>query len=279
VDHVVIVGLGRVGSHIATVLERLDIPHLVMELDAQQAAAFDERGIPTLFGDAANSEVLKHAGLDRARALVVALPDEAATEVVVAAARDLAPDLPIIARAATQSGVQRLHELGAAHVIHPELEGGLEVVRHTLLALGYPASQVQPYTDAVRRDQYDLAISTGEEHQVLDQLRNTVRGLEIAWRRLDADSPLVARTLAEANPRARTGASVIAVIRAQQVLPNPKSGTRFQAGDLIGLLGDSLQIAAFDQLFPSRVHVVPNTEQDQDADGTGAVLKQQGASE
>jgi len=131
----------------------------------------------------------------------------------------------------------------------------------------------------VRRDQYDLAISTGEEHQVLDQLRNTVRDMGIAWRRLDADSPLADLTLAEANLRDHTGASVIAVIRAQQVLPNPKSGTHFQEGDLIGLLGDSTQIAAFDQLFPSRMHAVPNTEQRQDADGTCAALKQQAASE
>ena len=66
--------------------------------------------------------------------LVVTLPDEAATEIVVAGARERAPDLPIIARAATRSGVHNLVELGAQDVIHPELEGGLEVVRHTLLA-------------------------------------------------------------------------------------------------------------------------------------------------
>lgn len=55
-------------------------------------------------------------------------------------------------------------------MIHPELEGGLELVRHTLLTLGFSASQVQPYTDAMRRDQYDLALSTLEERQVLDHL-------------------------------------------------------------------------------------------------------------
>lgn len=248
-DHVVVVGPGRVGSHIVTVLERLAIPHLVIEIDAQRAAAHAQQGTPTLLGDAANSDILTHAHLDRARALVITLPDETATEVIVAMARRLAPQLPIIARAATQAGVEHLYELGASDVIHPELEGGLEVVRHTLLALGFPASQVQPYTDAVRRDHYDLNISTLQEHQVLEQLRNTVRNMEIVWRRLDATSPIVGQTLAEANLRARTGASVIAIIRNQQVLPNPKSSTRFEAGDLVGLLGDSAQIAALDQVL------------------------------
>jgi CPA2 family monovalent cation:H+ antiporter-2 len=134
-------------------------------------------------------------------------------------------------------------------VIHPELEGGLEVVRHTLIALGYPASQVQSYTDAVRRDQYNTTISTTEEHQLLDQLIETVRGMEIAWRQVMHGSLLVGRTLAEVDLRARTGASIIAIIRQRQVLANPKSVTKFAVGDIIGLIGDVAQVAAAEHLI------------------------------
>ena len=102
-------------------------------------------GVPTLFGDAANSEVLTHAVLEQARTLVVTIPDEAAAELIVAAARDQAPNLPIIVRAATESGIKRLATLGANQVVHPELEGGLQIVRRTLLQLGFPLSKVQDY--------------------------------------------------------------------------------------------------------------------------------------
>jgi CPA2 family monovalent cation:H+ antiporter-2 len=247
--HVVVVGYGRVGQHIVNVLERLGVPRLVIEIDSGRAAEFNARGIPTLFGDAANSDVLIHAGLERARALVVTLPDETATEMVVAAARKIAPNLPIIARAATTKGVGRLLNLGAHDVIHPELEGGLEVMRHTLLCLGYPATQVQGYTDAVRRDEYDTTVSSDAEHQALDQMVRAARGIEIAWRLVSEQSPIVGQTLAEANIRARTGASVIALIRNQQLIANPKSSTVFQAGDLLGLIGDREQIAAAEQLL------------------------------
>jgi CPA2 family monovalent cation:H+ antiporter-2 len=247
--HVVVVGYGRVGQHIVNVLERLGVPRLVIEIDSGRAAEFNARGIPTLFGDAANSDVLIHAGLERARALVVTLPDETATEMVVAAARKIAPNLPIIARAATTKGVGRLLNLGAHVVIHPELEGGLEVMRHTLLCLGYPATQVQGYTDAVRRDEYDTTVSSDAEHQALDQMVRAARGIEIAWRLVSEQSPIVGQTLAEANIRARTGASVIALIRNQQLIANPKSSTVFQAGDLLGLIGDREQIAAAEQLL------------------------------
>lgn len=256
-DHVVIVGYGRVGQHIVTVLGHLNIPQLVVELDAGHVAEFEQQGIPTLFGDAANSEVLTHTGLERARALVVTVPDEAAAEIIVASAHEIAPQLPIIARAATQSGVGRLTRLGARDVIHPELEGGLEVLRHTLLALGYPMLEVQQYADAVRRDQYDPAVSTHEEHRVLDRLLNTVRGMEIAWVLLDSASPLVGQTLAEADIRAKTDMSVVAILRNQQVIANPKSATILHAGDIVGLIGETARIKEAQRLLsPESIQVV-----------------------
>jgi CPA2 family monovalent cation:H+ antiporter-2 len=237
-DHVVVVGYGRVGEHIVTVLGHLGVDRLVVEMDGGNAAEFEQQGIPTLFGDAANSDVMTHTGLERARALVVTVPDETAAEIIVASAREIAPQLPIIARAATTSGVARLAGLGARDVIHPELEGGLEVLRHTLLALGYPLLEVQQYADAVRRDQYDPAISTHQENWVLDRLLRSVRGMDIAWVLLDSSSPLAGKTLAEANIRARTEASVIAILRDQQVMANPKSGLVLQVGDVLGLIGE-----------------------------------------
>jgi CPA2 family monovalent cation:H+ antiporter-2 len=248
-DHVTIVGYGRVGQHIVKVLERLGVPRLVVEMDAPRASEFEQQGVPTLFGDAANSEVLSHAGLERARALVVTVPDEAAAEIIVASARQIAPDLPIIARAASPSGTKSLAELGANDVIYPELEGGLEVLRHTLLALDYPMLEVQRYTDAVRRDQYDTAISTPEERRVLDQLLRSARGMEIAWIPLSGSSSLVNRTLADANVRARTEASIIAILRDRHIIANPKSATVFQTGDIVGLMGDVTQIARARELL------------------------------
>jgi len=168
--HVVVVGCGRVGGHIVDVLGSVQIPRLVIESDADRLEELHRRKVPVLFGDAANSDILKVARLATARALVVTIPDEAAAALVVAGATALAPDLPIIARASTQSGVKHLSGLGARDVIHPELEGGLEIVRHTLLRLDFPLREIQKYTDVVRRESYDVAIQTPEEHRALHSL-------------------------------------------------------------------------------------------------------------
>jgi CPA2 family monovalent cation:H+ antiporter-2 len=247
--HVVIVGYGRVGHHIVSLLGEMAIPHLVVEADSHRIEELDRQGVPNLYGDAANSEVLTHAGLSHARALVVAGPDEDASALVVTAARDLAPDLPIIARATSADGTKRLTELGAQDVIHPELEGGLEIVRHTLLQLGFPLQEIYRYTDAVRRDHYDLQLNTEEEHRLLHDLVDAVSTIEIRWFRLPDGNPLIGQTLAEANLRAQTGASVIAILRNSHLIANPKSMTVFQTGDRVGLVGDKEEIEAAERLL------------------------------
>ena len=247
--HVVIVGYGRVGRHIANLLSLLEIPNLVVDSDAERVQELDGRGMPVLFGDASNSEVLKHVGLAHARALIVAGPDEATSALVVASARDLAPDLPIIARATTEEGITQLANLGAQHVIHPELEGGLEIVRHTLLQLGLSPQEIHRYMDAVREDHYDFHVDSEDEHRLLHELLHVVKSIEIMWFRLSSGNALVGQTLAEANLRARTGASVVAILRAGEVMANPKSSTTFQAEDRIGLIGEKEQFEAAEQLF------------------------------
>ncbi len=110
--HVVVVGYGRVGTHIVDVLGELQIPYLVIDFRIERIERLAKKGVPTLLGDTANSDMLSHAALERAKLLVVTLPEEAATELTVAAAKDIAPQIPIIARAATRAGVKRLSGLG-----------------------------------------------------------------------------------------------------------------------------------------------------------------------
>jgi CPA2 family monovalent cation:H+ antiporter-2 len=248
-DHVVIVGYGRVGHHIVNLLGQMQIPHLVIDADAERIDELNRRGVPSLYGDAANSEVLTHAGLKRARALVVAGPDESSSELVVAAARDISPKLPIVARASTIDGIDRLAELGAQDVIHPELEGGLEIVRHALLQLNFPLHEIMHYIDAVRRDHYDTQLNTEEEHRLLHELINASGNIEVIWFSLDAGSPLVGRTLQEVNLRTLTGASVVAIMRNRQLIANPKSLTTFEAEDRVGFIGNKEQIEAVERLL------------------------------
>lgn len=249
VRHVVIVGYGRVGRHMVDVLEKLEIPMLVIETDSERIIRLNQRNIPTLYGDASNSEVIDHAHLERASVLVVTIPNQTSAEMVVTAARDLNPNLPIIARATAEDGIDRLAQLGAQDVIHPEREGGLEIVRHALLKLDFPVQEIIRYMDAVRRDHYDTQLNTEEEHRLLSDLLHASGNIEVTWMRLEGGNPIIGQTLAGANLRVRTGASVVAIMRGRELMANPKSSTIFEEGDRIGFIGDSEQVREVEKLF------------------------------
>ncbi len=250
-EHVVIVGYGRVGRHIINLLNEMKISSLVIDSDAERIEELSRRQVPNLYGDASNSEVLTHAHLKHARALVVTGPNEDANGLMIAAARQIAPELPIIARASTEEGITHLADLGASDVIHPELEGGLEIVRHTLMKLNFPLQEIIRYTDAVRHDHYNMQVDTEEEHRLLHDLIHASGHLDVTWVRSISNNELIGKTLAEANIRARTGASIVAIVRNHKLIPNPKSQTIFEADDHIGLIGETEQIQAAEKLLTS----------------------------
>ena len=241
-DHVVVIGFGRVGQHIVNVLVELGIPLIVVDSDLERVEKLMERNIPALYGDAGTSEVIFHAHLTTARLLVVTTPEEAATDIIVSDARSVAPDLHIVARGASDVGVSQLYELGANYVIHPELEGGLQILRRTLLELGYSLRKVQQYTDAVRSDQYDSAINTKEERHYLTELLIASDNIGLSWLSLHDDSELIGKTLVDAKLRELTGASVVAILRSGKLIGNPPARTVLKKGDVIGLIGSDEDI-------------------------------------
>jgi len=149
-DHVVIVGCGRVGRHVAEVLGQMGTLRLVVESDPNRLEKLRDLGVPVLYGDAANSEILQHAELQHARAVVITVPDDTAAQMIVDGVYHYAPDIHIIARASSWFAGNQLRQMGVTDVVRPELEGGVEMVRQTLLELNVAADEVETYTDGVR---------------------------------------------------------------------------------------------------------------------------------
>ena len=89
-DHVVVIGYGHAGASVAEVLDSVGAPCLVVERDLAQAEEAEAAGHHVLLGDAANSEILKHAHLETARVLVIAISAEASAELIAREARAVA---------------------------------------------------------------------------------------------------------------------------------------------------------------------------------------------
>jgi voltage-gated potassium channel len=122
-NHVIICGLGRNGLEAAQVLHDNDIPFVVLEVkEVEETLPFELKYF--LIGDARNDEILKKAGIERARALVTTLPIDADNLYVVLSARQENPRIKIISRASQNSSVKKLKIAGATNVIMPDRIGG-----------------------------------------------------------------------------------------------------------------------------------------------------------
>ncbi len=244
-DHVIIAGAGRVGQYVAQVLQRLNLRFVTIELDQRRMEESKSHRWPTVYGDASQPLVLEAAGIHQARLLLITTPAIGVTQAVVEQVRRLRPTLHIVARAEGKEPMELLHALGVYEVVQPEFEAALEIVRQALLHLQVPATQIQEYTDAVRHELYAPLYGASDDYATLSRLHNAQRLLQLVWVELAEQSEMVGHTLGELGIRTRTGVSVVAVLHEGKLLTNPPLSYRFAAGDLVAILGDGDQRAAF----------------------------------
>lgn len=127
-DHIIVCGFGRNGKQACEQLRMLHHDFVVIESNTGIVAQLNQSQ-KTLFieGDAVHDEVLKAAGIDRARALITTLPNDANNVFVVLTARGLNDKIKIISRASEDSSFNKLKRAGADNVIMPDKIGGVHM--------------------------------------------------------------------------------------------------------------------------------------------------------
>jgi CPA2 family monovalent cation:H+ antiporter-2 len=151
--HAVICGYGDVGRRLADVLEKQKFSYLVIDLDPTIIAELRGWGIPCIYGDASNPEILAHASLDKARVLICTIPDYVAEELTARNARQINPKLDIVARVHRDRDAALLKGLGVSEIVLPFFEGSLEMIRHTLHRFGMESTEIQYILNTLRQSQ------------------------------------------------------------------------------------------------------------------------------
>ncbi|MGH2452063.1 MAG: cation:proton antiporter [Candidatus Limnocylindria bacterium] len=149
--HAIICGYGQVGGVIAEALERRNFPYVVVELDRRLVEQLRAAGKPALYGDAANPELLAHAGLDRARILIVAIPDPMATRRIAEQARAARPDLEVVVRTHSEDEWRYLRGGLASAAVLGERELAIEMVSVALRRFGVSPMEIVAITRGLRR--------------------------------------------------------------------------------------------------------------------------------
>lgn len=216
--HEIVCGYGRMGRAVVEELTRAGHALVVVERSAERVRALQEAGVPAIAGDAVSEAVLTEANIAHARGLVSCLNDDAHNVYTVLTARSLNPKLFVVARATEESAEQRLLRAGADRVVNPYALGGTRLA-HLLVK---PAIV----------NFFDPSVESGE--------------LQLDQTSLRRDSPVIDRSLAEADVRGRWGLSVVAVQRDAGVVPNPEADFSLRAGDVVVVFGRREQISRFE---------------------------------
>ena len=136
--HIVVVGYGRVGRMLGSVLDGQEIPHVGIDVDGDLVANFRAAGAGVFYGDASRPDMLLKVGVGQAAALVVTMDSPHTAEHVVETARRHWPDLVIYARARDRAHGARLLARGASHVIPETIEASLQLGEMVLTGVGIP---------------------------------------------------------------------------------------------------------------------------------------------
>ena len=149
--HVIVVGYGRVGQMLGSLLDTQELPHVALDIDTSLVARFRAAGANIFFGDASQPEMLRKFGAEAAAALVVTMDSPIAAENVVTAARRQWPDLIIYARARDIDHATRLIELGASHAVPETTEASLQLSEMVLTDAGVPDHAARQMTEVRRK--------------------------------------------------------------------------------------------------------------------------------
>jgi CPA2 family monovalent cation:H+ antiporter-2 len=240
-DHVIICGFGVSGRNVARVLKLHRIRYLAMELNSEIISRERASGEPIYFGDCNDVEILAHAGIQEARVIVFAISDPFTIPRAVRLARQLNPDLTILARTKYVAETDRLLELGATEVVSEEFEATMELVTCILGVYNLPRDLVAKEIRSIRESAYGLfrlARSTVPRLRLSSEIDVFTETVEVA-----RDSPICKRSIGEVRVRQVWGVSILGIIRDKNTVNNPGPEELIVEGDRLILSGTQEQLS------------------------------------
>ncbi len=218
-DHYIICGFGRIGRRVAEDLQHAGKAFVAIDLDEERIAALQEAGVPAILGDAEDEKTLRQAGIEQAKGLITLLHEDSNNVFVTLVARELNPNLFILARTNETKNRRRLLQAGAHKVVAPS-DVGADRMAQVIL---------RPNVDRV----------------MAQVLKASSLNLQMDEVKVEADAPLAGKSQAESQFRQQFDVVVIAIIKGAsgEMAFNPGLSHQIEAGDILIVLGSQEMIS------------------------------------
>ena len=157
--HAIVVGYGRVGKLVCTMLDRHGVAYTVVDHDANTVTDERAKGHPVYFGDATSSAFLKACGLMEASGVIVTIRTQSLIDKVVQEVRNARPDILVVARARDAEHARHLYAIGVTDAVPETIEASLQLSEAALVGLGVPTGPVIASIHETR-DEFRNALQT-----------------------------------------------------------------------------------------------------------------------
>lgn len=248
-DHLIIIGYGLNGRNLARAAAYAGIPYVILEINADTVREERAKGEPIYYGDATHELVLKHVNAEKARVVVIAISDSAATRRVTYVARKLSPLAYIIVRTRFVADMHDLYELGADQVIPEEYETSIEIFARVLARYMVPHEEIEAYVESVRQEGYEMFRSLSRENLKITSRNEVFKGMEVSSIRIPYKSFLAGKKIEDIELRKKYGVTVVAIQRGREVIPNPGGHDLILPEDILFLLGEKEKLHNFVHKF------------------------------
>jgi CPA2 family monovalent cation:H+ antiporter-2 len=242
--HAILCGFGRNGQYMGRFLEQEGITYIALDLDPERVRDAAAAGETVVFGDAAKRETLMAAGINRASVVVITYADTPSALRVINAVQMLRPEIPIVVRTSGEGDMDRLLEAGATEVVPESLESSIMLASHALVLLGVPLNRVLKRIREIRGRRYHLlrGLYRGADH-LAEEAVSDLHAARLHSVILSVGAYAVGHRIAEFGLESLK-VEVTAIRRRRIRALEPDPDTRFEAGDVVVLLGEPAELAA-----------------------------------
>lgn len=237
-NHAIICGLGLNGKNLIKVLKNTGINYVIVDLNfkhIKEAKAKGEKNV--IWGDASNAEILKHAGIDSARVLVIAISDRFLTKRCLDIAKSIKPDLHVIVRTKYVADIDELVKLGADNIIPEEYETSIQILSRVLRMYHVPNSIILAQGNIIRNKSYGVFREVRFTEEAFEQINQILAQGTIETFYVASGSAIIGQSIKDLDLRARTDATILNIIRDNKTITNPSSDFVFQAADQLIIFG------------------------------------------
>jgi CPA2 family monovalent cation:H+ antiporter-2 len=243
-DHVILCGFGRSGQYLSRFLSEENIPYIAVDIDMTRVNDAATAGENVVYGDASRLEVLKAAGIDSAKGLIVTYADDRASEKVLTVVRSYNKDIPVIVRTMDESGLEKIRAAGANEVVPEVLEGSLMLASHALVIFDVPLSRVIKKIREFRESKYK--IFKGYFKGVSDEKDDLINQHQLHSIEIKNKSFLNGKLLSDI-PFEEYGISIHHLRRPNMLEDiEPRDDLRLDTGDVVVVLGHFEEIRLFE---------------------------------